>query len=734
MTVTTSSLYQSSITNSSILISQIYSLTNNAISINIINPTSTTLSGDLTLSMFSAGYLTASGNITISTVDPVFLGLTATSSNRVVGSQTTLTLNLLRVNPFSNEQRSLLHISSSLYNTSAATYNGNPLTLPLLLPITTTQVVINGLFNLLSIPNNPTTNGLRLITIDSSNNTVSLSPFASTALLPNKPASGLTYSFIRSNLSIGGTGTLTLSYNPAFPSVASLYSITLPNNQVSILNNSCTSQSLSMSSPCLIMNSNSTSLIISYAGQIQTILGSVLNLEPNTNNLTFSVLNSNSELVEQVIAPITPVIQYNSLSLSVSTTSNSVAVPNTLTFRISSQFSIDAGTKLVINFPTQSFLNIPSIAIPACQISFGASTINSCSISNNSNGWVSQINTTAFSSSLPPSTLITFTVTLVNAWTSTPFNSNALTVYASTSSDSFLSQGIFTLFNAFSSSSLTTITFNNISLTQSTSTASSNNTISIRTSIAVPLPIGAQLMLSLPKNIYSLPTNMTSSLPIIDSSSNSTYNTMLFSFYCNQSFLICLNPNTSFTLTLSVINNQYFALTQLQNLLQIVMNSNPITSSSVLSIPFYTPQPVSSLSLSRSNNNANQPTSITISLNSINITNYSLIISPMIFNASTVSLINSPTSILTSTNSSLPFSINSSGHISISITNQSQNPTIFLTGSNSFYTPTSAESYQISIADSSFIYFSSLLTPPPLIPYNTGVNIQRITTVVGQPT
>ena len=70
-------------------------------SIDIVNPTSTSVTGQMELSMYLGGFLTAQGTVAIAAVKPVFLGLTAATTSRVVGSSTDLTLNFNRVHPFS---------------------------------------------------------------------------------------------------------------------------------------------------------------------------------------------------------------------------------------------------------------------------------------------------------------------------------------------------------------------------------------------------------------------------------------------------------------------------------------------------------------------------------------------------------------------------------------------------------------------------------------------------------
>ena len=52
------------------------------------------------MNMYIGGYLTAQGTSMVMVVGPVYLGVTASSSNRVVGANTDLTMQVNRVSPF----------------------------------------------------------------------------------------------------------------------------------------------------------------------------------------------------------------------------------------------------------------------------------------------------------------------------------------------------------------------------------------------------------------------------------------------------------------------------------------------------------------------------------------------------------------------------------------------------------------------------------------------------------
>ena len=101
LTVVSASNYTTTLSNSIFQVSQINTLTNKALTVNIVNPSSTAATGNIVVGMYYNGYLTASGTVTLPTVVPVYLGVSATSTNSIVGNLTDLAVNFNRVNPFS---------------------------------------------------------------------------------------------------------------------------------------------------------------------------------------------------------------------------------------------------------------------------------------------------------------------------------------------------------------------------------------------------------------------------------------------------------------------------------------------------------------------------------------------------------------------------------------------------------------------------------------------------------
>lgn len=130
---------------------------------------------------------------------------------------------------------------------------------------------------MLSIPTTPQNTGLTVWTIDSFSNKVAQSTFNTVNLAPNNPTTALSYSFVRSNTAISGTGALVINYSPRFASVTSTMTIYLPANQARMSSPGCQIQTTSGLSQCQVISSDSSAITIGYSGQSQTILSSVSN-------------------------------------------------------------------------------------------------------------------------------------------------------------------------------------------------------------------------------------------------------------------------------------------------------------------------------------------------------------------------------------------------------------------------------------------------------------------------
>ena len=83
------------------IISKIYSISTYTILLSLTNAQLSNVTGQITVSTFVQGYLSASGTITTPTIMPAYIYATCVSDNRNVGETTTLTFNIKRTSPFS---------------------------------------------------------------------------------------------------------------------------------------------------------------------------------------------------------------------------------------------------------------------------------------------------------------------------------------------------------------------------------------------------------------------------------------------------------------------------------------------------------------------------------------------------------------------------------------------------------------------------------------------------------
>jgi len=287
--------YQSSMVNNAYQISQVYSLVNQSVLLNVINPNMTGVTGNITFSMFNAGFLSATGSIALQSVAPMFLGLSAATTSRTVGDACNLTLNFLRVNSYVSESQFMLSLTSSLYDVSNAQYNGAPATFPISIPIGLTSITITNLKNLLFIPRNWSNSGISAWTLDASNAIVATTSFSAASLVPNTPAAAIGSSFTRSNTAINGVGSISINYTPRFPTVTAIMNITLPASQSALVSPACSMQAAANSAnTCTVLSSSTTSIALNYFNQTATTLTNVVNIEPNNNQIRVAMFTSNN--------------------------------------------------------------------------------------------------------------------------------------------------------------------------------------------------------------------------------------------------------------------------------------------------------------------------------------------------------------------------------------------------------------------------------------------------------
>lgn len=169
----------------------------------------------------------------------------------------------------------MLNISSTLYDLSSATYNGNPTTFPLAFPIGLTSVTVSNLKNLQYVPLTAPATGVNAWTLDASNAVVATTSYSPTGLAPNTPSSPTAFAFTRTNTVINGVGSIVVSYTPRFASSIATMNITLPQSQSSLVSPAC---SLNSQPTCTVLASDSTYITLKFLNQTTTTLTNIVNI------------------------------------------------------------------------------------------------------------------------------------------------------------------------------------------------------------------------------------------------------------------------------------------------------------------------------------------------------------------------------------------------------------------------------------------------------------------------
>ena len=225
---------------------------------------------------------------------------------------------------------------------------------------------------------------------------------------------------------------------------------------------------------------------------------------------------------------------------------------------------------------------------------------------------------------------------------------------------------------------------------------------------------------------------MISTYPIATSSENTNYYVLSLNPTCTLSAPLCTPANHKFTVNISVTNDPFLQVTQQPLTVQVLESSNSLSSASSLAIPMHIAQSVGTPTISRTNKIANHQTSVSIDFTHQGVTSFSLVIDPLSTPTGNVSLLNTVTSVNLGGSQALTYTVGN-GIINVVVNGQSNGVTnIILQGKNSFMVPAGTEHYKLTIRDSNFIYFSSVVTPiDTLVPYSSGVTLQRIVTTVG---
>lgn len=336
---------------------------------------------------------------------------------------------------------------------------------------------------------------------------------------------------------------------------------------------------------------------------------------------------------------------------------------------ITSPSPIDIGSKIVINFPANTFLKISSLNNQDCAYSINGVNFTGCQYSISSN-WLIQANLSLQGSSqIPANTNIILSLFTTNAWSVSSFNALALNLYISNPSDNYVAQGSISLANIYGGvPSLVATPMTNVNLVQSSNQANANNIVGINFTLAVPITIGCNMILYLPKSAYYLsPTNSAAIGNLQSQSENSTYYTLKFTLTCTQSSPLCNSANSQYVFTLNLQNNPYVKITNDQFSFQLLLGTNPVSSQSNLVISSFVPQSLpSNASISRSNSIAFSSTNVTISVtNPLNVNAFTLIISPLVKATATLPLLSPNSAVLLS--QPLVYQLNSSNHLIINV-------------------------------------------------------------------
>jgi hypothetical protein len=182
-----------------------------------------------------------------------------------------------------------------------------------------------------------------------------------------------------------------------------------------------------------------------------------------------------------------------------------------------------------------------------------------------------------------------------------------------------------------------------------------------------------------------------------------------------------------------VKNNKYVPLAHEAVTLQVGLGSYSISQTAQASFELYAPLAMGLPTITRTNSQANEASTVAITFTTPSLTSFSLVIAPIVTPTATISILNAVSFVGAQANSPLQYAINTTGYLKIAMAGSSSVSTsrVVISGNNSFLVPVNTEKYTVTIVDQDFIYFQTAVTPDiPLTPISSGVNLQRIVATV----
>lgn len=178
-------------------------------------------------------------------------------------------------------------------------------------------------------------------------------------------------------------------------------------------------------------------------------------------------------------------------------------------------------------------------------------------------------------------------------------------------------------------------------------------------------------------------------------------------------------------------NNKYVPLAHDAVTLQVGLGSYSISQTAQASFELYAPLAMGLPTITRTNSQANEASTVDITFTTPSLTSFSLVIAPIVTPTATISILNAVSFVGAQANFPLQYSINTTGYLKIAMTGSSSTSRVVISGNNSFLVPVNTEKYTVTIVDQDFIYFQSAVTPDsPLTPISSGVTLQRIVATV----
>ena len=514
----------------------------------------------------------------------------------------------LTISFLANPNSKFLKISlpNSAWGYSNAFLLGSPLTNNSVLTISSlsNSLVFRNLLNRVAL--SPLTEQMILTLLDSSYSPVEMTSLPATLFAANI-AKSIQSSGYRSNSISSSPINLTLGIQGVIQqSNLSTISVYLPQYQFIISSNvTCVFSNISIG--CNLLGSSNNTIIINYPCDslscsvlsFNVVVGGIYNLYSDQTPINITVLN-NGYVSQQSQSVVTPPISSSQLkNVNIALSNKTISTNNTVTVSFESELVITSASSISLVIDDLVFLRGSD-----CVYLIGAANYTGCSFNVSTAGYITWVTlNTLGQNSIQPNTTISITVKFINTYAASNVGSSIFKVVISYN-NILVSAYSTTMAVLLNNTTFTPVAFSSLSVQRNTSKAGGPVSFFFQAGIPVAFSVASTFLVTLPKNLVSVPSNhtlgCTNCTATFSSEDSASWSYSVAHSGCQS--LSC--PSQTLLFALNGLTNSNFSYVVVGTInVQLTLASSVVCSSISLNLSPVVPLEAN-ISASRSNPNA----------------------------------------------------------------------------------------------------------------------------------